>query len=136
MKKIILLMAGLTLLTGCGTKKEEEKPNENKENVKVEDQTQITEDDLKSVSNSIETTRKDDNTTIVKVTFDNKSEKDFPVTTIKLTIKKDSKELITTSKELDEKIPSGTTKKYEFEVNKPLDEISSENVEILWEMVD
>lgn len=144
MKKVLILLMALFLscATACGTKEEEKKPEENENNTQtntnndqLENENDLTEEDLGKISTLIETSRKDNNTSLVSITYTNKSTKDFEVTTIKLIAKKGESELFSKTKEVNEKIAPGESKKYEFEVNASSEELAADDVDLNWEMI-
>lgn len=147
MKKILLmlLVVGVAFTTGCGKKKEEEKPKDNKDNVQEdapiiettpENDLNLTDEDIAKIANSMETTRLSDNKAEIKVTYTNGSDKDFKVTKIKITASKDKTEFFSTIKEFNDVVKPGETKSYKIEANITLEKLHADNVDLLWEMVE
>lgn len=143
MKKILvmLLVLGVAFSTGCGKKKEEGKPNDNKDNVQdngtnTGEKSELSESDVAKIENSIETTRLENNKTEIKITYTNGSEKEYKVTKIKVTASKDKTEVFSTTKEFNDVVKPGETKEFKIEANITLEKLYAEDVALVWEMVE
>lgn len=133
-KILILFVVGMLFVqTACGTKKEEETKKEPTNNTQ-EEKNELTDEDYKKITSVMETSRKDDKTSLVKITYKNASSKEFKVKTIKVVVKKEEKEILSKTKEINEKIAAASEKTYEIELDIPIEKLGDENIDINWEM--
>ena len=136
MKKILILcMAGiLCLQTACGTKKEEEKKQEPTNNTQETPKVELTEEDYKKISSVMEISRKEEKTTLVKLTYKNDSTKDFQIKTIKLTARKGEQEILSKEAKINDTVAAGSEKTYSVELDAPIETLGQKDVTIDWEM--
>lgn len=136
MKKILILfvVGMLFLQTACGTKKEEEKKEEPTNNTQEEKKEELTDEDYKQITSVMETSRKDDKTSLVKITYKNASSKEFKVKTIKVVVTKEEKEILSKTKEINETVAAASEKTYEIELEISIEKLGEENVTVNWEM--
>lgn len=139
MKKILVLLLAImtSLCVACG--KQEENENNNKEennnqNQPVNTEDQLTSEDYEKITSLIETERKNDKISVVKITYKNESEKEFEVKTVTVKVTRDGKTLATATKEVNEIVAGGENKVYSVDVNLSIDEILKDGTQINWEM--